>query len=79
MRTESRLSLWALLIRRARRAARPQEPADLGTAFGLEQWLDEHDSALGDLPALPADALPAGTLARRRPWLPRWLSGAAAR
>jgi len=59
------LTRW--MRRPARRAARPQEPADMGTAFGMEQWLDEADS----LPAPLADTS-AQRLGRRR-WLPRWL------
>jgi hypothetical protein len=61
-------SLLARLTRQRRRAARQQEPADMGTAFGMEQWLHERD-----LDGPPA-AVPA-----RRSWLPRWLQGSAAR
>jgi hypothetical protein len=53
----------ALLARLTRRRARrAQEPADMGTAFGMEQWLDSCATA-------PA---PAASRARRS-WLPRWL------
>ena len=52
-------SLLARLVRRRRPVARRQEPADMGTAFGMEQWLDECEAA----PAARAD----------RRWLPQWL------
>lgn len=61
-------SLLTRLTRRRRHRVRCQEPADMGTAFGMEQWLDEHDHG----------GQPASTPARRR-WLPRWLQGAAQR
>jgi hypothetical protein len=35
----------------------------MGTAFGMEQWLDERDHG----------GLPAGNPPVRRSWLPRWL------
>jgi hypothetical protein len=57
-------ALLAQLTRR-RRARRAQEPADMGTAFGMEQWLDSCATA-------PA---PAASRARRS-WLPRWLRSA---
>ena len=41
-------------------------PADLGTAFGMEQWLDERDHREPEAPA-------------RRSWWPRWLQGDTAR
>jgi hypothetical protein len=59
------ISRW--MRRSTRRPARALEPADMGTAFGMEQWLDEADSAL---PAAPA----AGA---RRWWSPRWPRRAA--
>jgi hypothetical protein len=58
-------ALLAHLTRR-RRACRPQEPADMGTAFGMEQWLDSCAST-------PAPEASRG----RRAWLPRWLRGTA--
>ena len=61
-------SLLARLTRRRRAARRPPEPADMGTAFGMEQWLDERDH----------DALPAAA-APKRAWWPRWLHGDAPR
>lgn len=60
-------SLLARLTRQHRRSRRPPEPADMGTAFGMEQWLDEQDQ--GGLSAT-APAAPA-----KRSWLPRWLQG----
>jgi len=63
-------SLLARLTRRQPRTARQQEPADMGTAFGMEQWLGERDHG-GVRPPVPAGL--------RRSWLPRWLQGAAAR
>ena len=56
-------SLIARLTRRRPRTLRQPEPADMGTAFGMEQWLDERDQG----------ALPAGSTPARRSWLPRWL------
>ena len=53
--------------RPAPRRHRPQEPADLGTAFGMEQWLDEADTLPAPLPGPPR--------ARRR-WWPRWTARA---
>ena len=35
----------------------------MGTAFGMEQWLDERDQG----------GLPSGSTPNRRSWLPRWL------
>ena len=61
-------SLIARLSRCRQRTLRPQEPADMGTAFGMEQWLNERDHG----------GAPAGT-ARPRAWLPRWLQVAAVR
>ena len=67
----------ALLARftwRRQRAARAQEPADMGTAFGMEQWLDERDHHAAPVP------VPAGQAKSGHPWLPRWLtSGGAGR
>ena len=62
-------SLIARLTRRRPRAVRQPEPADLGTAFGMEQWLDERDQG---------GARPSGAPARRS-WLPRWLTPAGSR
>ena len=62
-------SLIARLTRRRQRALRPQEPADMGTAFGMEQWLGERDHG---------GATGAGAT-RPRAWWPRWLQGAARR
>ena len=61
-------SLLTRLTRQRRRVARCQEPADMGTAFGMEQWLGERDHG-----GRPASA-PA-----RRSWLSRWLQGTAPR
>ena len=63
-------SLIARLTRRRQRTARPLEPADMGTAFGMEQWLHERDG--GAHPAV----LPS---LRQRSWLPRWLRTSALR
>jgi hypothetical protein len=60
-------SLLARLTRQRRRSRRPPEPADMGTAFGMEQWLDERDH--NGSPA-PSRAAPA-----KRTWLARWLPG----
>jgi hypothetical protein len=65
-------SLLARLTRTRRRTARAQEPADLGTAFGMEQWLDE---VAGE----PAVAVAAAQRPAGSSWLPRWLQGSAAR
>lgn len=56
-------SLIARLTRRRQRTLRQPEPADMGTAFGMEQWLDERDQG----------GLPSGSTPARRSWLPRWL------
>jgi len=62
-------TLLARLTRARRRKLRQPEPADLGTAFGMEQWLDERDQG-------PPVAAAAAT---RRAWWPRWLHGGAPR
>jgi hypothetical protein len=62
-------SLIARLTRRRPRTLRQPEPADMGTAFGMEQWLDERDHG----------GLPAGSPPARRFWLPRWLQANAPR
>ena len=65
-------SLLARLTgRRLHRQRRP-EPADMGTAFGMEQWLDERDHG-----GPPAATKP--TTAAKRAWWPRWLQGHGAR
>lgn len=55
-----------------RRPPRAQEPADMGTAFGMEQWLDERDHGRTGVsgPAQPAQSAPVLAPAR---WMPRWL------
>lgn len=73
-------SLLARLTgRRLHRQRRP-EPADMGTAFGMEQWLDERDH--GGHPAatrqVTRDASNT-TAAAKRAWWPRWLQGNGAR
>ena len=63
-----------------RRAPRAQEPADMGTTLGMEQWLDERDHRLGQLanqanqanPATPATAVTAAPPSAQPRWLPRW-------
>ena len=55
-----------------RRAPRAQEPADMGTAFGMEQWLDERDHG-APTASRPVQAAPAKADAR---WIPRWLQSA---
>ena len=62
-------SLLTRLTRRRPRTRRQPEPADMGTAFGMEQWLDERDHG-----GLPASSPPA-----RRSWLSRWLPTASQR
>ena len=68
MPTASPPSLLSRLTRQRRRVGRCQEPADMGTAFGMEQWLGERERG-----GQPASA-PA-----RRSWLSRWLQGTAPR
>ena len=63
-------SLIARLTRRLPRERRLPEPADMGTAFGMEQWLDERDHG-----GVPYDGSLANTPVRRS-WLPRWLQSA---
>lgn len=63
----ARPSLIARLKRRRQRALRRQEPADMGTAFGMEQWLNERDHGGAAGPARP------------RGWLLRWLHRAPLR
>jgi hypothetical protein len=63
-------SLIARLTGRRPRTLRPPEPADMGTAFGMEQWLDERDQG-----GLPAGRPPPA----RRSWLPRWLQPSSPR
>ena len=70
-------TLMSLVTRpwRARRGiVRPQEPADLGTAFGMECWLDEQDNAGPSATAVPPIDKPA-RLAR---WWPMRGRGARA-
>ncbi|MDT7833704.1 hypothetical protein [Aquabacterium sp. OR-4] len=62
------LSLFSRLAGR-RGVVREPEPADLGTAFGMEQWLDEADECIEAQRTPPA---------ARRTWLPRWLQRAEA-
>jgi hypothetical protein len=57
-------SLLDRFRRRRQRPSRPQEPADMGTAFGMEQCLSERD-----LPAAPRPH----SLTRPPGWLARWL------
>ena len=59
-------SLIARLTHRRPRTIRQPEPADMGTCFGMEQWLDERDQHVS-----PATASPV-----RRTWLPRWFQAA---
>lgn len=59
----SLLARWSSRNRRA--APRAQDPADMGTAFGLEYTLDQSASHAGDTVSdTPADPS----------WLQRWLS-----
>ena len=62
-------ALPSLIVRLMRRRLRPLEPADMGTAFGMEQWLYERDHG----------ARPAATPASAPGWLPRWLQSSALR
>lgn len=62
-------SLIARLTRRRPRMLRQPEPADMGTAFGMEQWLDERDHGA---PPAAAPAGPTREAAAAR-WIPRWL------
>lgn len=61
-------SLLIRLSRTRRSARRAQEPADMGTAFGMESILDQ--PPLGTTPSKTPAATAAG-------WLPRWLRGAS--
>ncbi len=62
-------SLLIRLSRSTRRSSRrAQEPADMGTAFGMESILDQQP--LGETPAKTPSAGAAG-------WLPRWLRSAS--
>ena len=77
-------SLLARLTGRRRHRQRRPEPADMGTAFGMEQWLDERDHG-----ATPAATRPTSTNASthasnttttaKRDWWSRWLHGDGAR
>lgn len=58
-------SLFERLTSRRPRPARAQEPADMGTAFGMEAWLATPGSEL----ATPS-ATPAPPPRRRSRWLP---------
>ncbi len=65
-------TLSSLLARRRAKSGRnprAQEPADMGTAFGMEQWLDERDHGA---PPAAAPAGPTREAAAAR-WIPRWL------
>ncbi|MBI3370101.1 MAG: hypothetical protein HY021_17065 [Burkholderiales bacterium] len=62
-------ALIARLVR-ARRAARAPEPADLGTAFGLDFRLDEQREGA-------AEARPDGSAGPT--WLERWFPGRSGR
>ena len=64
-------SLLARLTRQRHRSRRQPEPADMGTAFGMEQWLDERDHGG---PATTTRAAPA-----KRTWMARWLPGGSTR
>jgi hypothetical protein len=63
-------SLLARLTGR-RRAPRAPEPADMGTAFGMEQWLSSPDAE----PLANASAKPVVS----RSWRSRWLVGSGSR
>ncbi len=71
MHESSKPSLLQRLMHR-RTEVRAQEPADMGTAFGMECWLDEVE-ARGIDPGVPA---PAGSA---REWLQRLFSPAGGR
>jgi hypothetical protein len=63
----------APLLERFRRAWRPmlpQDPADYGTAFGLDLSMEE------GIPRAVAPAAPAGRAAASSTWLSRWWRGA---
>ena len=62
-RAPSLLARWSSRNRRA--GPREQDPADMGTAFGLEYTMDQGASQVGDS-ASDAPADPS--------WLQRWLS-----
>lgn len=69
MSLQPALSLFSRLAGR-RGVVREPEPADLGTAFGMEQWLDEADEMIASTPTQPA---------ARRSWWRRWMPRARAR
>lgn len=50
------LMLFARWLRRPRPSARLPEPADLGTAFGMECWLEDAEDAAQGLPPAHAEA-----------------------
>ena len=58
---------WLTQRRRVRRAL---EPADMGTAFGMEQWLSGPDQQ----PLVSPVPKPVA-----RSWRPRWLAGGSSR
>lgn len=69
MSIASSLSFVSSWFKRPRGTVREQEPADLGTAFGLECWLDEDPQ---EAPAKVGD----GSSRFGANALPQWLYGA---
>lgn len=65
-------SLLLMRLNRTRRSRRAPDPADMGTAFGLEYILDQ---AREDATA----AAPEAAAPRASPWLRRWLPGRSGR
>ncbi len=61
-------SLLLMRLNRTRRTRRAPDPADMGTAFGLEYILDQ---ARED----PDAAAPEAAAPRATPWLRRWWQG----
>lgn len=76
-------SLLARLTGRRRHRQRRPEPADMGTAFGMEQWLDERDHGGSRAATAATTTTPtpnaSNTTAAKRVWWPRWLQGDGAR
>ena len=66
MRAPPNLTFLARWRRQSRQEPREQEPADLGTAFGLEATLDQ---------SLERGARDPGAAASGAGWLQRWRSG----
>jgi hypothetical protein len=67
-------SLLARMTGRRPAARREPEPADLGTAFGMEEWLSTPQGLQQTVQPADAPAKPAGS-----GWRLRWLTRPATR